>query len=159
MRRLASHFPLQICITPAGTLQGFGTDSPLMTLLRVLLLRKLHLRDRTCVNSGSLRRGFTVQEMYWEKHLRMKKSKFQLGEFWSKVAKTESGTGVDRPPRAFSMSFVKERDQNVARLLPEPHGNMEQRGNSHCRGRDTQFTPAYQTSQLRVFYKFQHAGN
>lgn len=69
MRRLASHFPLKICITPAGALQGFGTDSPLMTPLRVLLLRKPHLGDGACVNSGSLRRGLTVQEMYWEKHL------------------------------------------------------------------------------------------
>lgn len=47
---------------------------------------------------------------------------------------TESGTGVDRPPGAFSMSFVKERGQNVARLPPEPQGNTEQKGDSHCRG-------------------------
>lgn len=50
---------------------------------------------------------------------------------------TESRTGVDRPPGAFSMSSVNERDQNVARLHPEPHGNTERKGDSQGRGRDT----------------------
>lgn len=55
------------------------------------------------------------------------------------------------PPGACSMSFVKERDQNVARLLPEPHGNT---GSCHlrdsdCRRSHTQFARARQTSPAR----------